>query len=40
LTAILTPKPEDAKKLHPAVLKWFNDQSAMTEREVVRYKLT
>ena len=26
MTAILNLKPEDAKKLHPTALKWFNDQ--------------
>ncbi len=40
LTGVLTVKPEDAKRLHPVALGWFNDQSAMIEREVARYKLT
>ena len=39
MTAILNLKPEDAKKLHHTAVKWFNDQSAMIEREVAQYKL-
>ncbi|MFC1909995.1 hypothetical protein ACFLXC_01720 [Chloroflexota bacterium] len=33
MTRILSIKPEDAKQLHPEVLKWFNDLSAAIEQQ-------
>jgi len=34
LTEILSLKPEDAKRLHPEALRWFNDQRTTIESEV------
>ena len=34
MAGILSLKPEDAKRLHPEALRWFNDQRAMIERDV------
>lgn len=40
MTAILNLKPEDAKRLHPVALKWFDDQSSMIERQMAIDGLT